>query len=49
MKKSNKGTVGDGLFMNECVDEETLMPTSRHDSVIFRPACRAADHTVADG
>lgn len=37
--------------MNECVDEETLMPTSRHDSdsVVFRPACRAADHTVVDG
>lgn len=33
-----------------CVDE-TLMPTSRHDSnsVVFRPTCKAADHTVVDG
>lgn len=51
MRKSNKSTVGDGLFINECVDKETLMLTSRHDSnsVVFRPTCKAADHTVVDG
>ena len=51
MRKSNKSTVGDGLFINECVDEETLMLTSRHDfnSVVFRPNCKATDHTVVDG
>lgn len=51
MRKSNKSTVGDGLFINECVDEETLMLTSRHDSnsVVFQPNCKATDHTVVDG
>lgn len=32
MRKSKKGRVGGGLFINESAGEETLMPMSRHSS-----------------